>query len=76
MTHRQLTMYEYRRLLRRRLRRMAKAKREQIAGMIGLVAVIIGLITAGLNLPQPVPIGFCTTGAITLVLTHHFSQRP
>lgn len=76
MSHRRPTMHEYDRIMRRRFRRIAKANRERIAGMLGLIAVVIGLITAGLNVPAAIPISFCATGAVTLVLTQHFSQRP
>jgi hypothetical protein len=58
------------------MRRIAKAKREQFAGTVGLMTLLIGLGTSNLNVPTIVPIGFCATGAITLILTHHFSQRP
>ena len=73
--YRHWIVYE-RRKMRLRMKRIAKAKREQFAGTIGLMAIIIGLITAGLNLPTAVPISFCATGAVTLVLTQHLSQRP
>ena len=76
MSHRRPTMHEYQRLLRRRFRRIAKAKRERIAGMVGLIAILVGLVISGLGAPQLIPIGLCAGGGVTLALTHHFSQRP
>jgi multidrug transporter EmrE-like cation transporter len=58
------------------MKRIAKAKRERIAGMLGLVVIVLGMFTASLDLPQTIPIALCVSGVVTLGVTHHFSQRP
>lgn len=71
---RRLLQYELH-CLQRRLRRINKVKREQTAGALGLLAVLFGMITWGLEISPTIPKILCLGGAVTLGITHHFSRK-